>query len=112
MPSVMVLSCCLKLLFLDLSNHTHTTELLVVNSINLLLNFLITFWVFCLGKTFDFCWKHRLLCKLAYLGYFMFLIFMIFNINKVIVFPIILGYAILVIFVTTLFTIQSHCIKK
>lgn len=108
-PSIMALSCCLKLMFLDLSNHSHTWQLLVVNLINLLLNVAITYWVFSLGRAFGFCWKHRVLCKAAYIGYFMFLMFVVLKVDKGVAFPIVLSYASVISTMTITFSITEKC---
>lgn len=104
-PSIMALSCCLKLVFLDLSDHTHTIPLLIVNLINTLLNAAITYWAYCLGKTFNLCWMHRLLCVSAYVGYFLFLILVMFNVAKNEALPVIVVYAFFIILMNIFFYI-------
>lgn len=78
-PSLMALTCCLKI-FLWTHVTYIDTGIIIMNIINLILNILIVFMLYCSGVYFGYCWKHKSLCRLAMWGYIYYPLFIIFEV--------------------------------
>lgn len=103
-PSIMVLTCCFKILILSLSDTIIGPEEIIVNIINVILNILLTIMFYIMGKYFGYCWKHRSLCRTALYGYIGYILLIILNINNILVTQICLVYVMIVIIMTIIYS--------
>lgn len=87
-PAIMALTCCCKMLIFECIEARPN----IINWINVLLNMFIVCVFYIEGIVFQFCSKHRNLCKIALLGYVFYILFMIFNPSPWITVPLCLVY--------------------
>lgn len=79
-PSIMALTCCLKIhLLAHDPTLTHQCEY-VVHWINWVLNLFFLGMFYTAGKYFHYCWKHQSLCRITLAGYIYYPIFLILQV--------------------------------
>lgn len=103
-PSVLALTCSVKILLNCLSSAEKDAYLLAINWVNSILSLFILGAVYVLGKCYGYCWKHRSLCKMALWGYVYYIFFLTFQIPRDEVLYISILYVAFVIASTLLYT--------
>ena len=102
-PTVLALTCSVKILLLTMSQAEKDVCLYAVNYINLALNIAILLAVFILGRCFGYCWKHRSLCRVTFWGYLYYGYFLVARVPKEDVFGITIFYVVAVVIFTLLY---------
>lgn len=102
-PSIMALTCCLKLFFdsKDLSGSSIWEDM--THIINLILDYFIIGMFYIAGKCFNFCWKHESLCRIAAWGYLYYTLFLSLNTKQEIMVILTSWYLIFTIVITLLY---------
>lgn len=98
LPAILAITCSVKILILsthDLNQYCYSV--LCVNLINVILELFIVGGIYVLGKTLNFCWKHRSLCRTATWGYIYYIIFILFKVQAIYIIPLTIFYVCLVI---------------
>lgn len=98
-PSIMAITCCLKIHLLSHSIHKDNFEL-SVNVINWLLNLFFLGMFYIAGKYFHYCWKHQSLCRIALWGYVYYIVFIVLKTPHEVIHPLSLWYLCFVIVTT------------
>lgn len=106
MPSVLALTCAIKIWCLTMSEAQKDAWLYAVNYINVFYDLIGLGGIFCCGRFLGFCWKHRSLCRMALFGYLYYIAFLVFGINRSEIRLIALVYMIMVIITTILYARQ------
>ena len=78
-PSIMALTCCLKLFCESIDGASTSLYEDMTHSINLILDFFIIGMFYITGRYFHYCWKHQSLCRIATWGYIFYTFFLIFK---------------------------------
>lgn len=76
-PSIMALTCCLKLFFESVGGITTGIYEDIIHYINVILCWFIIWLFYITGLYFNFCWKHQSLCRITAWGYLFYLMFLI-----------------------------------
>lgn len=102
-PSVLALTCSIKIFLWVLSKSGGDYFSYSLNWINWGLNILCLLAFYSLGKAFGYCWKHRSLCRVAMWGYIYYGVFLLSNAPKSEVVNITIFYVCVVAFCTILY---------
>lgn len=78
-PSIMALTCCLKLFFEAIDGTSTGMYEDITHGINIVLNFFVIGMFYITGKYFHYCWKHQSLCRIAIWGYVFYTFILIFK---------------------------------
>lgn len=78
-PSIMALTCCLKLFCESIDGASTSSYENITHSINIILNLFIIGMFYITGIYFHYCWKHQSLCRIATWGYVFYTFFIIFK---------------------------------
>lgn len=103
MPSVMAITCSLKIWLLCSSEVVKDTWCYTVNWINCILNLIALLIVYSLGRSFGYCWKHRSLCRIALWGYLWYAWFLLIRVDRAEVLGTAILYVLIVLVVTAFY---------
>lgn len=78
-PSIQAFACSLKLFIISYRITECDPFEYTVHWINLILNLIFIWFVYCQGATLGYCWKHRSLCYNAAWGYAYYGAFLLFG---------------------------------
>ncbi len=103
MPSILALTCAIKIWCLTMSDVQKDGWLYAVNYINVFYDMIGLGGIYCAGRFFGFCWKHRSLCRMALFGYLYYIAFLVFGVDRAEIRLISLVYMIGVIITTLMY---------
>lgn len=102
-PSILALTCSVKIWMLTMCDHDKCQWLYLVNWINVVFNLIILGVVYVMGRFYGFCWKHRSLCRFALWGYIYYIFFLIDRTPKSFTMPLALMYVAIVLVFSALY---------
>ena len=103
MPSILALTCSVKIMLLTSSPVEKDAWLYAVNWINWVLSLIVLGAFYCLGKCFGYCWKHQSLCRLTMWGYLYYAFFLVVQVPKSETLPLAYMYVAAVMIYTILY---------
>lgn len=82
-PTLLAFSCAAKVWLICMAGGFDTAPLIkAVSYINLITSLLILMLFYAAGEVFNFCWKHKSLCRLTFIGYVYFFLALTFNFSS------------------------------